>query len=168
MARQGALTKFIPEELIAMKKSEIVAVVKATDSDTLHETYSKMAVFMTMFTDALKEEFIKRAKEFKKREETFETTGGKIVMATRNNYKFDEEKIQKFLAEKGIAEEEIYDVSYMVETKDPKVLADLLKKGAISKKLGKIRPADYEALGAKYPKLLSFVTNEPTEYLKGL
>jgi hypothetical protein len=168
MNAKNGLVAFVPPEMLEAKKKEITALVKDSDSETLHTTFTKMRGFFALFEEAVKEAFVSRAKEAKKTEEYVETSVGRITLNTRHNYTYDEDKVRAFLKRHRISEDRLYDSSFTIEAKDPKILAKLIDQGVISKKMGKIRAADYEELARQFPELLEFVTDNPTEYVKGL
>ena len=66
-----------------------------------------------------------------------------------------------------LSEELVYDYSYTVNTKDARVLANLLDKGQVIMKK-KLSVAKINDLAETYPKVLDYVEDEPTEFVKGL
>ncbi len=157
-----SLTKFISSAQLQVKEKEIRAVVKATDSNSLHIAYTNLSSFLALFTSQVKKEFLKRAKK-----KSIQTDIGKITVCERANYEYDEKEIEKLVTKRNIDPNDVYDITYEVITKDYRKLAKLESEGVIAKSL-KINPNKIEALSVKYPSILNYVRNNPTIYVKGL
>ncbi len=161
------LVKIIPAQSLELRKAQIDSIVKRTESNELHTVFTKAKGFFVLLEDSVKAEMTKRAKELKQRDESLITDVGKITYVERNNYKFDETKIVEFMSKKGIREEELYDISYTLNTNNAKILAQLLEKGIVAK-VRKINVSKYETKAVEESKLLDFVENNVTEFVKGL
>jgi hypothetical protein len=162
-----ALSKFIPREQLDVKKKEIAAVVRTTESNQLHNTFSKAKVFFDLFQDAVKNEFISRAKIARKTGVRLETDLGTIQFATRHNYKFELKKVLQFLRKKKIGLNEVFTVSYSVGAISEKKINKLVEKGVLVPDYS-MDNEKYSKLAERFPELLDFVTDKPTEYIRGL
>jgi len=161
------LRKIIPKATLEVKQKEVFDIVKKTPDNELHTTFIKAKGFFKIFEGATKEAFVERAKKAKEKSEKIETDVGVITFVSRSNFSFDEKGIDKFLKGKNLNEELVYDYSYTVNTKDARVLANLLDKGhvIVKKKLSIVKIND---LAETYPSVLNYVEDEPTEFVKGL
>lgn len=164
---KNSLTALIPQSQLSVTKSNLSAIVKHTPDEQLHTVLVRMRDFYSLFEEITKKEFISRAKTAKKLKKYIETSFGKIVFAVRNNYTFDIDALLKFVKRKGIVESDVFDTTYEVVTKHPQVLKMLVDKGFIIP-IRKVNTVRFEAMAEVYPEMLSFVENNPTEYVKGL
>lgn len=166
--QSNLLQKYFPN--LDVTRESLVEVVSKTDSDTLHEVFSKLDSLLKIFKDIVKDAFIQRIKNFKVESpnEKFTTTVGNISLVSRSNFSLtDEEKFIEFLKKNNIPLYAVYDYSYSVVTKNTKVLKTLLERGYIVEK----KTIDWKKVNnvsTVYEGILDFVDNNPTEYLKGL
>ena len=161
------LGSLIPKEQLSLSKTQLRGVIKGTESNELHITYTKMKGFMDVFISEVKNEFVKRAKRLKQRGKRLSTDIGIIVYNERHNYIYDEDKINAFLKKHKISPDEVYDYKYALVTKNQKVLDSLESKGFIAKS-NKFNVNKVERLAEKFPKILDFIKDNPTEFVKGL
>ena len=165
-----SLIRLVGEKQLDVTKAQITDIVRDMPDNELHSAVRKVNGLSAVFGDATKTEFILRLKLLRKQkdENSIVTSVGKITFATRNNYSYDEEKINAYLEKKKIDEDSIYDITYVVATQNPKVLADLLDKGYISavKRINSNELA--ELIESGHPSLANCVTNNKTEYITGL
>jgi len=166
-AAEIKLAKILPAQSLELKRAQIDSIVKRTESNELHTVFTKVKGFFVLLETSVKAEMTKRAKKLKQSNEALITDVGRITYVERNNYKFDEVKIVEFMDKKGIREEELYDISYTLNTNNAKILAKLIEKGIVAK-VRKINVSKYEAKAEVEPKLLDFVENNVTEFVKGL
>lgn len=166
--QNNLLEKYFPN--LDVTKENLVAVVEKTDNDTLHEVFSKLDSLLTVFKDVVKNAFIQRIKKFKLEfpSKSFKTSVDVISLASRSNFSLkDEKKFIEFLEKNNIPLDAVYDYSYSVVTKNIKVLKTLLERGYIIEKKT-INWKKVNNVSAVCKKVLDFVDNNPTEYLKGL
>jgi hypothetical protein len=152
-----------------MKQKQMREIVKVTPIEELHKTYTKMLGFFEMFSEVVKSELIAQLEKKKKKtgDGSVSTNIGKIQLMERHNYIFDEKEIKKFIAKMNIAESDIFDFDYAIVSKNEKKLRQLVKEGIVSVDK-KISVKKIEKIIEKYPKLLNFIEDKPTKYIKGL
>jgi hypothetical protein len=162
----------IVNDLATLKvtKTQMKQIIKKTDDNDLHVAYLRMKELADMFMSMTKEEFISRVKKFKKKTgNQFVTELGKLIVASRSNFKLTVslDEFKSWLKKEKISDEEVFSYSYVLVTQNQKVLDSLVEKGHAVKK----ESVDWKKIEnvAKVNKdILDFVENNPTEYIKGL
>lgn len=162
----------IVNDLATLKvtKTQMKQIIKKTSDDELHVVYLRMKELADLFMGLTKQEFISRVKKYKKKTgQQFITELGKLIVAVRNNFKLkiSTSDFKDWLKKEKVAEEEVFDYTYVLVTQNKKVLDNLIEKGYATKK-ETINWKGVERIAKVKKDILDFVDNNPTEYVKGL
>lgn len=165
-----AITKFIPENVLALTKAKLKEVIVRSNTDDVHSVYVKMYTYLDNYYSVAYDELLKRLKEHHKKTgmKTLQTEAGSLQLVEKTNYDFDEKKIIAYCKKKNIPLEDVFNVKYELVTNDKRVINNLLAKGHAIQKLSLTR-GKFADVAEEHTTLLNYVKELPSEFsIRGL